>query len=365
MNDCPTAPNITPSKCRGRFRALLNSTFAHYPLRSPMNDSSNCWRNQSYLAIVLILGVLSAQADAAESFKWHEGEGTRTLKFGDVEWFTYQYLPKTFEKVPEDDTRRTRGCYIHTLRGLHGEILTQDAPNDHVHHHGIFWAWPHVKIDGVEHRLWERPDIFQKFEKWLKLDADEDTATLSVQNGWYLGEKKVMTERLEITAYPQRGARRYFDLSLTITPVDKPVTLRGAGGKSYGGVTLRMNVWPRKDGAVTSPEGVRRHVGNGLLSKEDLSNKSLKWAALTTSIPDGPERSGVAIMVPPSHPNYPPTWLTRCYGALCVGWPGVEEQTLPPGKPVTLAYRFRIYHGEPNVKEMAETYQHYLNSLPE
>ncbi|MCP4784234.1 MAG: hypothetical protein GY903_07285 [Fuerstiella sp.] len=242
-----------------------------------MNNPTNHWSNLSCLAIVLVLGVHSAQvAPAADSFQWHEGEGTRTLRFGDVEWFTYQYLTRTFKKVPHDDTRRTRGCYIHTLRGLDGEILTHDAPNDHVHHHGIFWAWPHVKIDGVEHRLRERPDIFQKFEKWLELDADENRATLAVQNGWYLGDRK-----------------------------------------------------------------------------------------LTTSIPDGPNRSGVAIMVSPGHPDYPPTWLTRCYGALCVGWPGVEEQTLSPGKPVTLAYRFRIHRGEPNVREMTETYEHYLNSLSE
>lgn len=48
------------------------------------------------------------------------------------------------------------------------------------------------------------------------------------------------------------------------------------------------------------------------------------------------------IFVPPSHPAYPPTWLTRHYGPLCIGWPGVKDKTFPPGKPIRLSYRLWI-----------------------
>ena len=35
-----------------------------------------------------------------------------------------------------------RMSYIHPLYGLDGDILTQDFPDDHYHHRGVFWTWP-------------------------------------------------------------------------------------------------------------------------------------------------------------------------------------------------------------------------------
>ena len=49
------------------------------------------------------------------------------------------------EGVPAD---RARSSYVHPLYGLSGEVLTDDFPEDHYHHHGIFWTWPEVVLDG-------------------------------------------------------------------------------------------------------------------------------------------------------------------------------------------------------------------------
>ena len=43
---------------------------------------------------------------------------------------------------------KPHSCYIHPLYGLDGEVLTDDFPADHLHHRGVFWAWPHVTVDG-------------------------------------------------------------------------------------------------------------------------------------------------------------------------------------------------------------------------
>ena len=48
----------------------------------------------------------------------------------------YNYGTITGENVPENDGRRRRGCYLHPIWGLDGEILTDDFPKDHYHHHG-------------------------------------------------------------------------------------------------------------------------------------------------------------------------------------------------------------------------------------
>src|SRR5690606_14852268 len=41
-----------------------------------------------------------------------------------------------------------RSNYIHPLYGLEGEVLTEDFPDDHLHHHGIFWAWHQLYAEG-------------------------------------------------------------------------------------------------------------------------------------------------------------------------------------------------------------------------
>src|SRR5215212_2522916 len=39
-----------------------------------------------------------------------------------------------------------RSSYVHPIYALDGEVITDDFPQDHYHHHGMFWGWPHVVI---------------------------------------------------------------------------------------------------------------------------------------------------------------------------------------------------------------------------
>ena len=68
-------------------------------------------------------------------------------------------------------------------------------------------------------------------------------------------------------------------------------------------------------------------------------------------------------MVPPDHPDYPPTWLTRHYGALCVGYPGVRPCTFTPGKPWRLNYRVWIHKNAPDTAVLQRAYDAYLAGL--
>jgi hypothetical protein len=69
--------------------------------------------------------------------------------------------------------------------------------------------------------------------------------------------------------------------------------------------------------------------------------------------------SGAAVFVAPDHPDYPPTWMTRNYGMLAVGYPGVTPRTLAPGEVVTLRYRIWIHRGSPSAVEINKAYDQY------
>ena len=250
--------------------------------------------------------------------------------------------------VPAD---RARSTYIHPLYGLDGEVLADDFPRDHYHHRGLFWAWPHVTIGQQHFDLWMLKGIEQKFERWLARENTATNAVLGVENGWYVGDRKVMQERLWLRVLPAGADGRVIDLDFTWTPVDEPITLAGAEGKSYGGLTLRFA--PGTNTVITVPVGT---------PSRDLAMTNLPWADLTRAWTREKTTSGAAILVHPTHPDFPPQWLTRHYGVLCLGWPGVKAETFQPGAPIRCRYRVWIHRGTPSVAALESAFQSYQAS---
>ena len=289
----------------------------------------------------------------ASAFQFKDtSEASLGLWEGERPVMVYNHGTVTCDRVPESDARRSRACYVHPVWGLDGEVLTDDFPKDHYHHHGIFWAWPHVGISGKEYDLWTYKNIQQRFVGWLQRQAGPLAAVLAVENGWFVGDEKVMIERVWMRSQRTEDGSRSLDFEFTWIPVDKPITLWGAGGKSYGGLNLRFA--PREDTRITVPAGV---------SKEDLPDTPLEWADLTAKFAGAPGPSGAAILVDPGHPDYPPTWLTRHYGVLCVGWPGVKPQPFEPGQPIRLNYRVWIHRDAPDVAAVQQAYDAYKAAL--
>lgn len=294
-----------------------------------------------------LLAVLPSMCSAG-TFKFVPvSENSLGLWDGDQPVFVYNHGRMEKTGVPKD---RARSTYLHPVYGLDGEVLTDDFPADHHHHRGLFWAWPHVKSGGKEYDLWMLKGVEQRFEKWIQREGGEQ-AVLSVQNGWYVGDNKIVQEVVTFKVHALEDQARAIDLELLLVPLGQPLTLVGAEGKSYGGLTLRFA--PREDTVITTP------LGDG---KDDLPMTKLPWADLTAKFPSTAAPSGAAIFVHPSHPDYPPMWLTRHYGVLCLGWPGVEEQSFEPGQTIRLKYRVWIHRGAVGAERLAGAYKKYTET---
>ena len=107
---------------------------------------------------------------------------------------------------------------------------------------------------------------------------------------------------------------------------------------------------PRENTQITVPQGA---------PAEDLPETPLPWADLSAKFAGAPGPSGAAILIDPGHPDFPPTWLTRHYGILCVGWPGVNAKTFPAGEPIRLNYRVWIHDGAADVASLEHLFQAY------
>jgi hypothetical protein len=345
-------------------------------------------------ALCLLLPFFLVGVAVAEPFQFAEDDDKKQLSLSDgtLPVLTYQYDMTEHRNVPQNNPRRFAGCYVHPLHGLRGEILTDNAPADHYHHHGVFWTWPHVAVhesgehepDGkvTEYNLWESNSALkQHFVRWIDKTISEQTATFEVENGWFIGNpqngKKVMTERVKVIVHRVHEANgvksRAIDFEFLWQPTDKPITLRGAEDKSYGGFTVRFKpfVVPRLDGrnALGERNDANRITVPGGAAEGDLTETPLPWADYTSFFPvitpfitTSLRPSGAAIFVPKTPPDFPPTWLTRYYGPLCVGWPGVKGRTFQPGEEINLRYRIWIHAGAVTVPQIEKAYEEYNES---
>ncbi len=288
------------------------------------------------------------------TLEWQEVSPAKLkLMEGGSPVLVYNFGVITRDDIPESEPRRSRSCYVHPLYGVSGEILTDDFPKDHYHHHGVFWTWPHVVIDGQEYSLWEdKGGLRQRFVRWLCREAGATAAVLGVENGWFLGDTQVLTERVWLTVY-RSDESRHIDVDLFFQPLGHDITLWGAEGKSYGGLTVRFRPHPGEPPKITVAEG---------LTTDDLYEKPLTWADFCSRFEEQQAWSGAAIFISPNHPDYPPTWLTRHYGPLCVGWPGTRSQTLAQGQSVHLPYRLWIHRGFPSAERIQAVYRAYCTA---
>lgn len=287
----------------------------------------------------------AAEQTAPPLFRFVPSEKSLALWEGNLPVYVYNHGVIERTGVPAD---RARSTYLHPVYGLDGEVLTDDFPEDHHHHRGVFWAWPHVRIGNQHYDLWMLKGIEQRFESWLQRDASDPGATLGVANAWLVENRKVMQEQVWIRSSPTQGDHRFVDIELIWTALDNAVTLQGAEGKSYGGLTFRFA--PHQQTVITTAQGQ---------GKEDLTIARLPWADLSGRFAGRTQTSGAAILISPDHPGYPPEWLTRHYGVLCVGWPGVKPKTIAPGETIRCRYRIWIHRGTPDPAQLAAVYRDY------
>jgi len=214
--------------------------------------------------------------------------------------------------------------------------VLDDFPEDHVHHRGISWSWPVVEVAGKTTDLWTLDGCAPKFEEVIHRRKLGLRTQLLVRNGWYVGGKPVMDERVRMTTWARAVFQKatVVDFELTWKAIDAPVRIAGQpkGGKGYGGFGARLA--PRRDAAITGPEGP---------VTEDTLHTTYPWVDYSARFRGSDRVTGVTVMAHPGNLGHPSEWLVRHYGYIGESWPGVDGFTFKPGEPVTRRYRV-VFH---------------------
>jgi hypothetical protein len=242
--------------------------------------------------------------------------------------FVYNHGMILKEGVPED---RHRTDYLHPVYAPNGVVLTDDFPRDHYHHRGISWMWPIVRVDDVQYDLWSLKGIRQQFVQWTERRIEAASATLGIENGWYVAERRVAKEDVQIVAHPVVGGRRDLEFTLRLEALGKPVEFSGEpeDRKGYGGFNFRFA--PREQTVIRTE------------SESDAPDSDLRphpWAEMAGVFRGKP--AGVRITIDPSNPGYPNGWCLRHYGFLGVAYPGLQTFRLVPGQPLVMKFRVSL-----------------------
>lgn len=258
--------------------------------------------------------------------------------------FVYRHKEQLAARVAEKYRRST---YIHPLFDLRGNVISDDFPQDHLHHRGLSWTWAHVGVGGEVHDLWAGEGVRQVFEKWLAQENGPVCATIGVKNAWWVAQHKIMDEWVWIRAFPANEHGRALDVLLTLKALE-PIDLSGRKEKGYSGFGLRYG--PRQTTIITTPQGTET---------ADSDLKRFPWADESGNFAGSAGLSGAAIFQHSSNPSFPAGWCLRDYGFIGVSWPGVEIVHLAPGETLTLRFRVWVHEGDARKGKVADAYDSF------
>ncbi len=263
----------------------------------------------------------------------------------------YVYGMHLADGVPED---RRRASYFHPLWTPAEQVISDDFPEDHYHHRGIFWAWPQVFVGADTLSLWDIRGVKQQFERWLVRETGPVFARLGARNGWYTDSgKRIVDERVWVTVYRGSELGRIMDFELSWEATEEPVGIQGSANiKGYGGFSLRFA--PFEEPVITTSGGVQ---------SDDSNRVPFAWADLSARFGGSDEYAGAAIFDHKDNIDFPNGWCLRHYGFSGIAWPGIEPYWLEAGKPLRARYRVWVHSGNAEAGEVSAAYRSWSEPL--
>jgi hypothetical protein len=151
-----------------------------------------------------------------------------------------------YRSKPSPGREPWRTHYVHPVYSIGGAVITEDAPADHVHHRGIFWAWRRILVDGVKVADgWVGENLALEVASPTVTSHDDGSAQIDMQVRWIVPMQgrptPIIEENSSIRAYPAVDGRRRIDVSVGLRALRRGVELAGTEDeKGYGGLSLRV-----------------------------------------------------------------------------------------------------------------------------
>jgi GNAT superfamily N-acetyltransferase len=267
--------------------------------------------------------------------------------------FRYNYV-----EVPPPagvDPIFTRGGYLHPVWTPSGRTVTHDYPANHLHHHGIWWAWTKTEFEGRATDFWNSKAGEGRVE-FAGLDGMWDGPVHAGFRARHRfvdlkapgGPKAALDETWTVKAVVH-GDGFLFDLESSQTCAGpSPLHLKKY---HYGGLGVRGAAsWEGKEGvSFLTSEGRTRADGHGTTGR---------WCALEGTVDGAP--ATLAILCHPGNFRAPqgmrihPAEPFFCYAPEQAG-----DFAIEPGKPYVSRYRFLVRDGPAEAARIERLWRDY------
>lgn len=192
------------------------------------------------IQLIIILIIISPSF--AQNFSYKKSSEGIEISENNKPVLFFQTTPKSVGGKYE------RSGYVHPLYDLRGYALTEDMPEDHPYHRGIFWAWHQVIVDGKKSaNSWISENIKYEPGKTHVTKSDRNIK-LSTQQVWKItgGDKvpvNIIHEIVRINILKAKENYRVIDFSILLKPLVDNIKLGGSDDvKGYGGFCFRLEL---------------------------------------------------------------------------------------------------------------------------
>lgn len=243
-----------------------------------------------------------------------------------------------------------RSGFIHPVYTPSGRIVTAGFPADHLHQHGLMFAWTSAEVDGRVIDFWnskKKSGLIEHVET-VRADADAMLVKLRHIDATATIRTIVLNETWEIQRVPDPTMNVFDLVSAQTCATNRPLKIKEF---HYGAMCIRgPTAWLKAASMVTN-EGKQRVEGN---------HSRPNFVVLHGNI-DG-EPCGIAAMSHPAnfrapqpvrlHPDKP----YFCFAPMILG-----DFQIEPDKPYLSRFRFVAFDGEPNDAALAKLWKQFAD----
>ena len=312
---------------------------------------------KAYLLVKLPAGALETNQVEIK----REGDSLTALVYG-IPVFKYQggsgVLPR-----PDIKPIFRRGGYLHPIWSPLGLQVTDDYPANHLHHHGLWFAYTKTEFEGRHPDFWNMGDGTGTVE-YVQIESQESGPVWGrfIANHRYMDlsapkPQVALKEKWEVTLYAAGlGKTRYWMFDLVVTQT-------GAGSKAlrlpqyhYGGLGLRGN-W-----AWNGAEKASILTSEGQTNRVAANNGPHRWCYLGGSL-EG-QSAGMAVLGHPDNFRAPqPVRVHETEPYLSFTPSAAGDWEIKSGKPYVARYRFIVLDGPPKPAWLEAMWNDYAHPV--
>ncbi|MCP4848057.1 MAG: hypothetical protein GY899_08945 [Verrucomicrobiaceae bacterium] len=251
------------------------------------------------------------------------------------------------DTASKESRHETYKVYTHVFDEAGKAPITKGAGGQFTHHRGIFLGWSKTRFDGKQVDSWHMKGCDQVYQKIIKKETGEGSATLTILIHWVTDDGVVFIEEERTQVFRRtEGAGAYLQVDVDTSLKAPAAEVELNGDPEHAGCQFR----PSNEVSKNKSAKYVFHK-DGLNLKKD---KDLPWAALSFNL--GDKAYFAQHMSHPSIPKGNTYSAYRDYGRFGAYF----VKKIPKGDSLQLRYSYLVGAGEmPKRSYFSERYREF------